>query len=462
MTYFTKKKVVFYFPWKEISGGPYYLTRLADKLAEDSIFEVYYTDYKNGLSDQLLTNPLVKKIEVSEADFGIHMDTEPCILITPIYWACWLPKMHPDSKVLFFNWHNSCIPVLQSVWAVTNKELSKFLHLVKSTNSVFFADYSHRMAQNTDGIIFEENYVPIVMQQKKIRANPNFVKNGEINIAVLGRLCLDKIYAIIDLLDNLKKIKTTAKKNVYIIGSGDQKDKILNDSYPSMNIYFTGTITGEELDLFLSKKVDVLFAMGTSVLEGAAIKLPSVIIPHNVVPFSCDKYVYLQNTKKYCLGWYDTQIDDLDLNTIPLKQIINDIYLNNKKKELGEGAYHYFIKNHVIEHAINNLKHFIEKTSFRYRDFEYFTYKIYKKQKRWRVLGLSIVTLYKNNNNDCRINLFSHIPFFYYKQSKRAIKEKVFYFWFIPLLTFTSKKNGAVIKISVTIISKIIKWIKGK
>lgn len=59
MTYI--KKVVFYFLWKEISGGSYYLTRLADKLAEDSSFEVYYADYKNSLSDKSLTNPLVKK-----------------------------------------------------------------------------------------------------------------------------------------------------------------------------------------------------------------------------------------------------------------------------------------------------------------------------------------------------------------------------------------------------------------
>lgn len=128
-----------------------------------------------------------------------------------------------------------------------------------------------------------------------------------------------------------------------------------------MNISFTGTITGEKLDLFLSTKVDVLFAMGTSVLEGTAIKLPSVIIPNNAVPFNRDKYVYLQNTKKYCLGWSDTQLDDLDLNTVSLKQIIDDIYLNNEKTELGESVYNYFINNHVIDHAIINLNNLLTR-----------------------------------------------------------------------------------------------------
>lgn len=35
-------KVVFYFPWKEISGGPFYLTKLADALSEIDGYQVYY------------------------------------------------------------------------------------------------------------------------------------------------------------------------------------------------------------------------------------------------------------------------------------------------------------------------------------------------------------------------------------------------------------------------------------
>ena len=103
----------------------------------------------------------------------------------------------------------------------------------------------------------------------------------------------------------------------------------------------------------------------------------------------------------------------------------------------------------------------MEKTSFTYRYFQSFNYEIYKKCKRWRILGLSIVTLYKNNNNDSKINFFNIIPVFYYRQSKER-KEKVLYLWKIPLLTFTSKKMGAITKIDVTFILKIIKWIKGK
>lgn len=74
------------------------------------------------------------------------------------------------------------------------------------------------MAQNTDNIIFEENYVPIVMLEKHTHVNLALLKELEINIAILGRLSLDeKVYAIISLLDNLKEIKILTKKYILLV-----------------------------------------------------------------------------------------------------------------------------------------------------------------------------------------------------------------------------------------------------
>ena len=42
---FPMQKLVFFFPWPEVSGGPFYLCRLADAVARTGLYEVYYTDY---------------------------------------------------------------------------------------------------------------------------------------------------------------------------------------------------------------------------------------------------------------------------------------------------------------------------------------------------------------------------------------------------------------------------------
>lgn len=346
-----KVKVVFYFPWKEVSGGPIYLSNLANQLAELDGYEVYYTDYKNGLSDTLLNNKKIKKIEYQEKNFSFPIK-EPVILITPVYWAHVVPSLHPKSKIVFFNWHYCCIPVLRTDSQWHKKTVKKFLELVQETDSCFFGDLTHLLGQNTKTIKFKPRYVPITLSPKKnINTKAELIKKGEINIGALSRLCPDKIWAYLDLLKNLKNCNIPTKINVHIIGDGTHRDsfekKCKKLNLPkNIHLIMYGRLVGEKLNKTMQDHFDVLFAMGTCLLEGAAIKIPSVIIPHNTSVFHKDEYVYLQNTKEYCLGWWDVQMKYLNLNTMPLKEVLDDIYKHNKKKLLGEEAYKYYCKNH--------------------------------------------------------------------------------------------------------------------
>jgi hypothetical protein len=437
-------KVVFYFPWREVSGGPYFLTRLADQLSLDSRFEVYYTDYEFGLSDDLLKSDAVQKIVVSEKDFGIKTH-DPVTLVVPIYWACWLPQMHPDSKILFFNWHNCCIPVLKSTWGITENYLSSFLKLVRDTSSVFFCDYSHWLAQNTRSIIFERKYVPITLPAKRRFANPCLVHEGEINIGILGRLCADKIHSVINVLQNLNAVDTPLKKRVHIIGDGPEKPLIDIKKYPETEIIFEGTVTGETLDELLCERLDLLFGMGTSVLEGAAAKLPSVVIPHNMQPMACDANVYLQDSKGYCLGWYDTQIDEIGLATKTLQMVINDVYVEGKKHALGEAAYEYYTKHHTIESAGEKFKHALETTALNYEAFLHITKKVYIKHRRYKFFGINIAQVHRNEVGTRRIKVLGVLPMFTIDQGYKPNLE-ILKFFGIPVLRIKSGTSKVEIK----------------
>ena len=97
-----KEKVVFYFPWKEVSGGPYYLVWLANALASEENYDVYYVDYKKALTDSM-RNENVKKMVYSSK--FVFPKKEPITLVTPVYWADRIPELHPKSKIVFLNWH---------------------------------------------------------------------------------------------------------------------------------------------------------------------------------------------------------------------------------------------------------------------------------------------------------------------------------------------------------------------
>ena len=350
-------KLVFYFPWPEVSGGPFFLTRIANAIADTKEYDVYYVDYKGGLANTLLKN---KDIEVLIYDnegkkYTIFKD-EPIVLVMVIYWAHMVPIMHPDSKVVFLNWHNCCIPVLKGDWHCTTRFVNKFLELVRDTSSVFFLDKTHLLAQNTDKIKFKEEYVPITIPERNKVVKQEIVKEGERNIAVLGRLVLDKIFAVTDLVDNIIASRDNVKTNIYVIGEGDCQDMLFNKKLPSyIKLIKCKTMDIEKIIDLFCKKVDILFAMGTSVLDGASVKLPSVIIPNDTVPFSCDRYSYLFESEGYALGWGPDQIDELDIQTHTVAEILDDIYVRDKKKEVGDKCYDYYVKNHT-----SNLEMFRE------------------------------------------------------------------------------------------------------
>ena len=431
-----RKKIVFYFPWEEYSGGPIYLASLANEMARDNKYEIYYTDYQNGLSNKMLS-PTVKKLTVSREDFSIKMDNDIITIITPIYWANQLPKLHPKSKILFVNWHNCCIPVLKKEYS--NKYIDNFLKIVGETNSVFFCDYAHWQAQNTKNIVFKQNYVPIIAPIKKQRlVKKNIVSEKEINIGVLGRICLDKIFSIINLLDNLSKLETNLSKNLYIIGDGKYKNKIDISKYPDINIIFCGKVINKDLDKILLDKIDILFAMGTSILESAALGIPSVIMPHNIKSISCDSYAYLHNSKDYLLGWYDTQINDIDVKFQTLESIINDIYYDRLKEKIGNLDFIYCTKNHHVNNSAINLKKFIASTYLQYTELNHFNINLYKRIFVFKFLLITLLEIYRKQklyrSTKIKVRILKLFNIFSIKHDLLS-KTKIFYlFGFIPIV----------------------------
>lgn len=342
------KKLVFFFPWPEVSGGPFYLSRLANEVAKRKIYDVYYTDYYPGLCESLLEDKTIKILRYNnEGNKFKIFPNEPIILIMAEYWAHMVPILNPHSQILFFNWHNECVPVLKRDWCATDRFINRFLALVKSTSAVFFCDKTHWLAQNRKDIIFDETYVPIIVPERKWIAQKNLVREDERNIAVMGRLCLDKIYAVLDLMDNIISLRDNIKTKVYVIGDGDQADLLFKRKYPShIKLIKCGTMDIERALSLMCKKTDILFAMGTSVLEGASIHLPAVVIPNDIKPFQCNHYPYLYESEGYSLGWYPEQIEELGIVTHSLEEIFSEIYDLRRKNIIGERCFRYCIENH--------------------------------------------------------------------------------------------------------------------
>lgn len=341
-------KLVIYFPFHDVSGGPIFLTQLAKKMSDSGEYEVFYIDYKKGPAVKLLEGTNVHIIEFhDEVRFHFFMD-EPITIVLPIYWGARVPIMHPDAKILFFNWHNLCVPVLKANLRATYEYLNPFLQVISNNKAEFFCDKAHWAAQEKFGVSFEEKYVPIVIPDREKRSDGKLINVKQRNIAILGRLVEDKVYSVIDILRNISRLKDGILTKVYIIGEGEFKNKITEQTHlDDIELIFCGTMTALDIDKLLCERTDVLFAMGTSVLEGAAVGIPSVIIPNDIKDFYCDRYTYLYESIGYLLGWAPNQIDELGVCTHSIKEIFDDVYCRDKKKQIGNACRKYFLDNHL-------------------------------------------------------------------------------------------------------------------
>lgn len=391
-------KVVFYFPWKEVSGGPYYLGDLANRLAENGNYEVYYVDYENTFADDFINYNIIKKIIYDEPfDFDFH---EPVILVTPIYCAPNVPKLTQDSKILFVNWHNYSIHALLNIWRINSKELQAFLRMVYQTNSVMFLDKAHWDVQNmwiepNGGYKFNENYVPLTIKiDKSYKFTPKH--DNCLKLSVLGRLSKDKVYSLLNLIENINEYSSPVPIILQIIGDGNERSLLENVTADNTKIVMLGTLVGDALKEHLAFSTDILFAMGRSALEGASLGVPTVIMPHNEKPFHKNAYVFIQDTKGYSLGWYDTQLDTLIVKTHKLNEILDLILDFDTRKRLGESALEYCKIYHSsnIECFINSLS----TTELSYNQFFSFA----KGKGKIRVCGIPIGKLQTSFDEKCK------------------------------------------------------------
>ena len=219
------EKIVFFFPWKELSGGPFYLADIAQDLAKDVNYDVYYVDYPDGIAAKYLKCPKVKIVP-----YGFHesfLNNNRCVLVTPIYCAGHVPVLQDESRILFLNWHNYCITSLINTWKI-KRDLQQFLFMVYRTQSVFFLDAAHRAAQNEyvypkGAYEFNEEYVPIVIKTDIQSKNRRSIVHKTLNLAVLGRLTVDKAFSVLNLLRCLEDSVICTPVKIYIIGDGEAK-----------------------------------------------------------------------------------------------------------------------------------------------------------------------------------------------------------------------------------------------
>ncbi|MBO5386265.1 glycosyltransferase [bacterium] len=343
------ESVCFWLPAYNVGGGTYYLCKLAQYLVKNSDLKIYYMDYPNGYPCNLLSDsPDIKIVYYDEKNPTFPIK-EKCVIITNSTRVIQIPNMRKDNKLLF--WHYETIPCAWDIVLIDN-ETKKYLDLAKKTNAMVYHDWSARnsLSQYKHSNFKNKDYLHLYTTPKTIVANENNISGEAINLCFLSRLAPDKKESLYYLIENYAKYKTTKKKRLHVIGDGRSSEEVHNfcKKYEKeIEFIFTGTIQRENLDEYLVNNVDIVFGVGTCVLEAAALKLPAAAMIMSGKKLHEEVVYWAYDTIEYCMGILDTQKKDFKIKYTKISDAIDAVYNNEGGKRIeGDKCYQYFMNNH--------------------------------------------------------------------------------------------------------------------
>lgn len=441
------KKVYFYKPsYIPISGGEILFINLANYLLDNTNIEVGIIDYPDGSFSSSIRDDRIEYVNFDPNNYYFNLDDNSVI-------CCSSDKVTSLNRMV----KKRNIKILSVLWETTvgwdllceKNKLTRFGKLLKNKNAVLAMDEgcAERGAKKLN-VTFPPPYLPIYVplnpDEKQPVKTPELLSKKQISFGWLGRLPYVKSLSIINLLDCLYYSKDTRPKIFHIIGNGlyENELKSLVKKYEKkIKVIFCGKLVGSERDDYIKKNIDVLFAMGTSMLNGAALKIPVIGMHETNCPISINKFLWLFDATGLQLG-QSNKIEEINPKAQEIDYIINEIYDKNLKNQYGEKCYNYLVENHTNIDKIGQIfVNAIHKTSLTYKDlkklFKIMPYNSFYK-KGFYLFG---VCLYKSYTSVCEKNilLFDLLKLFTIKYRETW---KKFYILKLPLYKLIRKYDS--------------------
>lgn len=189
-----------------------------------------------------------------------------------------------------------------------------------------------------------------------------------VRIAWVGRVVDFKYYSLLHALETLNELvdKLNVTFEITIVGSGEYESKLKQEvlKLSKLLLVFIENIESSKLDDFLVGNVDLLFAMGTSALEGAKLGVPTILLDiaySSVSRNYCFKWLYQQDG--YSLG---NLVDDTEMrpNNSSLEELI--VQLQSDSSGVSQRTLDYFMSHHEIGPSSHRLLDAVRRTRCTY------------------------------------------------------------------------------------------------
>jgi glycosyltransferase involved in cell wall biosynthesis len=317
-----RKSIVFYFPFRGVGGVSTLFLRLAREMTE--LYDVYIADYSDGyMSEHKPENVTLiavdKNPEFPESSMIIFQAFLP--------WRFpFIGKVSGNTKLLFWGMHpknfdpsilngmhkkahHALLANTINFFAVSRrKKLANLVKYLFSRNALLLQDRESirsikaMLSVDLPDVCFTPVPLPGVLVRKSARAQEM------LTFGWIGRICDFKYSILIHVIRRLKSVsENVGPLELLIVGTGDYLEdvravarQVESDTY---RIQFLGNISEAEIPSFLVDRVDFLFAMGTSAIEGARVGVPVFLTDYSYSAIeSTYQFKFFHENSGFCLG----------------------------------------------------------------------------------------------------------------------------------------------------------------
>lgn len=438
--------ICFWFPSISIGGGTHSFVKLAKEFLKCNQIKVYFLGYKDDYAKVLFDNKeKINFIDYKEGDIVFPIK-EKMLIVTNSIRPIQLTKMNIENKIVLWHWETTLC-----AWHVLflDNETKIFFNLVNETKCMTYIDWGAKnsIERQLNIKLLNNPYLPIILdstENYKLLETTKLIDN-EINVCWLSRLATEKIQALYYLIRNISNYKTNKKINLHIIGDGVRSKEVKEfvKNYKNINFIFTGTLPLEVAREYIANKTDIVFGMGTSVLESAALKIPSVglLLDDYKNTINSEYAFWLFNSADYCTAIMQYQADDFNGKLTKITDMIDIIYKNPENKKIyGNKSYEHYMKYHSSYYeASKNLLKVANNSNLTFAKLEkcikYTPYNIIN-VKKVLIKNFKLISIIKHINST-RVKILNTLCF-------KITKDKVYINFFgkyIKLFNIT-QKNG--------------------
>lgn len=384
------KKIIFCFPYRGAGGVNMMFMRLASYLHNNK-YDVALVDYTDGdmatnKEDNIELIPYCdnKEVIIPKNSILIFQSMTPWSIYPSL-------KIHESTNIFFIttlpaNFYPVLPGFLRNImyeggivaklfWNTLllneYKKSKLFLNLIESKNShaILDMDIVCNLQKSMNIKLSQPKILPLFSEDvgknlflEQIKREKNILTLGWV-----GRIADFKIsilnHTMKDAFDYANKIKKEV--NFIVVGNGEYEEKLFDETSEYFKITHIAKIKPSELNKFLLT-FDMLFAMGTSALDGAKLGIPTVRLDYSYKSIPKNyKYKFFHEVKGYSMG-ERVESSCFKNGLHDFEDLINMFY--QYKKKLSIDCFEFYKVNHSINKSCELLLSYIKNSSLVYED----------------------------------------------------------------------------------------------